>query len=238
MVNAVQPYTPQFLFNQAHRTAPTREYLYSFANWNEAPLSLDIGCGTGFITSELTSNATYAHAIGIDIDSALLSNAQANNPHNVRLNWLLSDAMALPFRSSIFSFVISHFTLMWISQSHTAISEAYRILRPKGLFTAIEPDYSGRIEGPGDQNQKQRYPITDWLIRKGANPFLGGQLPFEQHIAGFSHITFGVLAWEYHSDMATEEIQNEADLLQADGIRWEKPRFTYTPIFWTKAIKE
>ena len=234
----MQPYTPHFLFNQAHRTAPTRQYLYSLTNWNEAPLSLDLGCGTGLITLELTSNAAHAHAIGIDIDSALILDAQASNPDHARLNWLLSDATALPFRSSIFSFAISHFTLMWISESHAAISEAYRILRSKGLFTAIEPDYSGRIEGPADVTPKWHYPITDWLIQKGANPFLGGQLPSEQHIVGFSHIAYGVLAWEYHPDMAIEEIQAEADLLEAEGIRWEKPLFTYTPIFWTKAIKE
>jgi ubiquinone/menaquinone biosynthesis C-methylase UbiE len=212
--------------------------LYSLANWNEAPLSLDLGSGTGLITSELTATATYAHAIGIDIDSELLSTAHTSNPDNARLHWLLSDATALPLRSSICSFTISHFTLMWISQSHTVLTEAYRILRPRGLFTAIEPDYSGRIEGPTKINREQRYPMVEWLLKKGANPFIGGQLSSEQRNAGFTQITCGVLAWEYHPDVAKEEMQSEAELLQAEGIHWEQPLFTYTPIFWTKSRKE
>jgi ubiquinone/menaquinone biosynthesis C-methylase UbiE len=235
--NTVQPYTPHFLLNQAHRTAPTRQYLYSLANWTKAPLSLDLGCGTGHITTELASTVPYAHAIGLDIDLELLSNAQESNSGNARLHWLLSDATALPLRRSLFSFVISHFTLMWIPEHQRAVAEVFRVLRSQTLFTAIEPDYSGRIEGPTKTRKKPHYPIIDWLISKGANPFLGGKLPSELHNAGFSHVAYGVLAWEYHADTAEAEVQSEANLLRAEGIHWEQPLFTYTPIFWIKAKK-
>lgn len=236
-MNAVQPYTPNSLFNQANRTAPTRQYFYSLADSQEICLSLDIGCGTGVITPELTSFASFAHTIGLDIDPHLLVKAKDNNPDNVKLHWLLSDARALPFRSSTHSFVISHFTLMWIPEVHRVLTELHRVLKSPALFTAIEPDYSGRIEGSTNPPRNEHYPIVDWLFAKGANPFLGGQLPSKLHDAGFSEILYGILSWEYHATAAKEEIQDEAALLQADGIQWEEPLFTYTPIFWITGRK-
>jgi len=236
--NAVQPYTPLFLSNQGHRTAPTRQYLYSFADWDQAPLSLDLGCGTGFITSELTSLTAYAHAIGIDIDPELLSIAWQNNYENPRLNWLLGDASTLPIRDAVSSFIISHFSLMWIQNYSNALAEAFRVLRSQAIFSAIEPDYSGRIEGSSNTQKESLHPIIRWLITKNANPFLGGVLPSELHGAGFIQITFGVLAWEFHETAAQAEMQEEAEILHAEGIEWTQPLFTYTPIFWLKARRE
>lgn len=233
----MQPYTPYFLFNQAHRTAPTRQYLYSLADLNEVFITLDLGCGTGIITSELASFTEYTHAIGIDINPQLITKAKEHNPGNEKLHWVLCDALALPLRSSILSFVLSHFTLMWILELQQVLTEIYRILKPSALFTIIEPDYSGRIEVSTNVRKHKHFPITDWLIRKGANPFIGGKLPAELSKASFSEITYGVLSWEYHAEGAREEIQDEADLLQVEGIHWEQPLFTYTPIFWIKGRK-
>jgi ubiquinone/menaquinone biosynthesis C-methylase UbiE len=186
----------------------------------------------------LTSFTPFAHAIGLDFNPHLITKAKDNNPDNVLLHWLLSDAMALPFRSSTHSFAISHFTLMWIPEVPYVLAEVHRVLRSQALFTAIEPDYSGRIEGSNNPQRNGDYPIVDWLLAKGADPFLGGQLPSKLHNAGFSEILFGILSWEYNATTAKEEIQDEANLLQAEGIQWKVPLFTYTPIFWITGMKE
>ncbi|MFX0168882.1 MAG: class I SAM-dependent methyltransferase [Candidatus Hodarchaeota archaeon] len=233
----MQPYTPQFLFTQAHRTAPTRQYLYSLADWSKAPVSVDLGCGTGVITPELTSTDPHAHAIGIDFDSELTSQAQANNRTNPTLHLILSDATALPLRAAVVSFVLSHFTLMWIKDYKSALAEISRVLRTRAMFAAIEPDYAGRIEWSPDTKQNHCYPIIKWLRMKHANPFIGSQLSQLLHSEGFTDITFGVLAWEYHAAAAKAEIQDEAALLRAEGIQWKPPLVSYTPIFWTKALK-
>ena len=60
-------YTTHFLCDQAHRTAPSRQFFYTQVNWKTAPISLDLGCGTGVITPELTSSSR-AQAIGLDIN--------------------------------------------------------------------------------------------------------------------------------------------------------------------------
>ncbi len=228
-------YTTHFLCNQAHRTAPTRQFFYTQTNWKTAPISLDLGCGTGVITSELTFS--HAQAIGLDINPDLLTQAVMDNRPNNSVHLVLADATSLPFRSSIVSFVLSHFTLMWIHNRETALAELKRILRPGSLLAAIEPDYTGRIEIPKNAEYTSHSPIIDYLIFRGADPFIGGKLPFELQNFDFTEVQFGTLSWEYHPEAAQTEIQDEATLLQAKGIHWKQPVFTYTPIFWVIAFK-
>ncbi|MFX1492293.1 MAG: class I SAM-dependent methyltransferase [Promethearchaeota archaeon] len=228
-------YTTHFLCNQAHRTAPARQFFYTQANWKTAPISLDLGCGTGVITSELTFSR--AQAIGLDINPDLLTQAVMDNLPNNSVHHILADATSLPFRSSVASFVLSHFTLMWIHNRETALAEVKRILRPGSLLAAIEPDYTGRIEIPKDTEYTSHSPIIDYLIFRGADPFIGGKLPFELRSINLTKIQFGTLSWEYNPRAAQTEIREEVALLQGKGIHWKPPVFTYTPIFWIIAFK-
>jgi ubiquinone/menaquinone biosynthesis C-methylase UbiE len=233
----VQSYTTHFLCNQAHRTAPTRQYFYTQVDWKEAPVSIDVGCGAGVITLEIATTYSSVQAIGLDINPELLNQAAVDCLTNNSIHLILADATALPLRSSVASFVLSHFTLMWIQNRKTAIAEVNRILRPKGLLAVIEPDYSGRIEIPKDTESTSHSPIIDYLIFRGADPFIGGKLPFELHNCNFNKVQFGTLSWEYHQETAQMEIQDEVALLKSKGIHWKPPVFTYTPIFWIIAFK-
>ncbi|MFW9830853.1 MAG: class I SAM-dependent methyltransferase [Candidatus Thorarchaeota archaeon] len=233
----MQPYSPDFLCNQAQHTKPTRQYFYTKGNWNEGPVSLDLGCGTGVITPELTQAAPCAQTIGIDINPTLISQATTNLQLNPSIHLIVADANKIPFRQSIFSFVLCHFTLMWIPTRNEALIEIHRIIRPTGIFSAIEPDYSGRIEVPHQPQVASRYPIIHYLIRKKADPFIGGQLPIELPNLGFGNIEFGILSWQYNPKLTKTEIEEEATLLRESGISWILPQITYTPIFWIIASK-
>jgi SAM-dependent methyltransferase len=203
-----------------------------------APVSLDLGCGTGVITPELVTNTRNATAVGIDIDSTLLTSAVKTNSLP-SIHYVLADATALPFRSNLFTFVLDHFTLMWIKQSQKALTETHRTLFSDGVFASIEPDYAGRIEAR--RNPKGATPpsppIIKYLLRLGANPFTGSHLPITLDQCGFRGIKFGVLAWEYERTAADAEIRGEANLLKVQRIPWVRPIFTFTPIFWALALK-
>ncbi|MFX1476483.1 MAG: class I SAM-dependent methyltransferase [Promethearchaeota archaeon] len=232
------PYSSPFLSGQARRTQATRKYFYDQVPWEDAPLTLDLGCGNGTITLELALNTPYVTAIGIDIDPTLLSKAVKNSDHNA-VHYLLADATTLPFRSNLFSFTLDHFTLMWIEKYRLALKEAYRTLRTGGLFASIEPDYNGRIEAPLRLSDTKPLapPIIEYLHNLGANPYLGSQLPLALNKEGYKRIRFGVLAWEFNKPAAQKEIRGEANLLKAHGIPWTPPRFTFTPIFWVLGEK-
>lgn len=233
MHSLAQPYSPHFLCDQAQRTQATRSFIYNQVRWDAAPLTLDLGCGSGAITSELAARTHHTTAIGIDINPLLLSSAIQNKSHPA-VHYLLADATAMPFRSNLFSFILDHFTLMWIQRYQHALEESYRVLHTGGKFASIEPDYSGRIEAPliPSNTSSPIPPIIKYLTTVGAHPYLGSQLPRALDQAGYKGICFGVLAWEYCKQAAQQEIRGEANLLTAHKLPWELPHFTFTPIFW------
>lgn len=236
----VHTYAPNFLSDQAHRTTPTRQFFYQQAKWESAPLCIDLGCGTGAITPELADYVPHAHTIGLDIDPFLLSTALQSNKQSSSLHFLLADATNLPLRSSITTFVLSHFTLMWIPNRAKALTEVYRILRKSGIIAALEPNYAGRIEIPRSPIKKPTrgsFPIIHFLRKVGADPFTGGWLSTELEDIGYRRIRIGVLTWEFHARGSQDEIKGEAELLREHGFEWDLPKFTYTPIWWHIAEK-
>lgn len=237
----MQPYTSTFLKEQSQRTAPTRQFFYQHSKWNEAPICIDIGCGTGDITPEFTNEAPGVTAIGLDIDPILLSKAVQMHSKHSALHFLLADATSLPLRKSIASFCLSHFTMMWIIDRVQALKEIRYVLRPKGVFASIEPDYAERIEIPEGRTKPlpdATYPIIEALQKLGADPYTGSHLPSELEKLGFQDIRSGVLSWQFDADAMKAEIASEADLLEELGIQWVVPKFIYTPIWWIVATSE
>ena len=134
----------------------------------------------------------------------------------------------------------SYYALMWVSDHQKAIEEIYRILSPQGLVAALEPDYLGRIEVSRTTARPyppSTYPIIQYLLSEGANPYLGSQLPSALSNFHFQNIQFGVLTWQYDSETAISEIDSEAKILQFHDIKWSKPALTYTPIWWIIGVK-
>ncbi len=236
----MQPYTPKFLYNQAHRTAPTRQFFYQQMSLKDAPICLDIGCGAGVITPEISENLPCSTVIGFDIDQSLLQYAITKHSNRQALHYIFADATALPFRTNVGDFAFSHFTLMWIPNRNQALNEIHKTLSARGILACIEPDYSGRIEiyESGTLGKaKPPFPIAIALTRLGADPYTGGQLPGELTNLNFCFVRFGVLSWMFDPKGIEVEIQSEAILLQEKGIEWVLPTFIYTPIFWIFATK-
>jgi SAM-dependent methyltransferase len=234
----VQPYTTSFLKAQAQRTAPTRQFFYQHIKWKQAPICIDIGCGSGVITPEFTNEASGVTAIGLDIDPILLSKAVRTHSQKSSLHYLLANANSLPLRESIASFCLTHFTMMWILDRIQVLKEIRQILRPKGVFAAIEPDYAGRIEileGRTDPLPDSTYPIIKALQNLGADPYTGSHLPSELEKLGFQDIRSGVLSRQFDDDTMKAEITDEAALLEEQGFQWIVPKFIYTPIWWILA---
>ncbi|MFX1566286.1 MAG: class I SAM-dependent methyltransferase [Promethearchaeota archaeon] len=236
----MQPYTPEFLCDQANRTAPTRQFFYQQIRWTNAPICLDVGCGAGHITPEMANSISHSTVIGFDIDQELIHIAISSSNDNQNIHYLLADATTLPFKTTIVNFAISHFTLMWIPERLKALEELQEVLSSQGTLACIEPDYAGRIEiyEPGaGSTPKPPYPIVTTLTRLGADPFTGGRLPGELLQLMFKAIRFGILSWNFDPQAIRAEIQSEAVMLQEKGVEWVLPEIIYTPIFWILALK-
>ena len=90
---------------------------------------LDIGCGDGKLARLLAGSDV--RWVGIDLTPAMLARAPAPK--------VRGDAARLPFRSGVFGAAAALYVLYRLREPRVAIEEAYRVLRPGGLFAAAAP---------------------------------------------------------------------------------------------------
>ncbi|CAN5681815.1 class I SAM-dependent methyltransferase [soil metagenome] len=94
---------------------------------------LDVGCGTGRLTSEIQKRQGGAVTIGIDRSVAMLRTARQHFASTV--TFAQADGTALPF-GSVFDAVFSTATFHWIKNHDRLFSEIHRILKPGGRLVS------------------------------------------------------------------------------------------------------
>jgi trans-aconitate 2-methyltransferase len=97
---------------------------------------LDIGCGTGRITSEIAARAGRGRVIGVDRSAAMLETAaQWLREHGPGVRLIRADGAALPFRSAV-DVVFSGATFHWIHDHAALFRSIVTALKPGGRLVA------------------------------------------------------------------------------------------------------
>ena len=91
---------------------------------------LDLGCGTGHLTSQIAESG--AEVVGIDSSEDMVRVASENYP-NIRFE--VADARSLPFEGK-FDAVFSNAVLHWVRPPEAVVESVRRALRPGGRFVA------------------------------------------------------------------------------------------------------
>lgn len=93
---------------------------------------LDLGCGTGYITSQLLPLYPKAEYHLLDLSSAMLAKTQQKSL-SVDVQIIQADAENLPYANQIFDLVIANQLLPWCDVTKV-LTEVRRVLRLGGVF--------------------------------------------------------------------------------------------------------
>ena len=93
---------------------------------------VDLGCGTGFLTSELVARANYQHLIALDIAHAMLKTTQGKLDSKDAIDYVCADAEFLPFVSQSVDYLFSNLALQWCHNLTDVFSDIKRVLKSEG----------------------------------------------------------------------------------------------------------
>ncbi|WP_299847514.1 bifunctional demethylmenaquinone methyltransferase/2-methoxy-6-polyprenyl-1,4-benzoquinol methylase UbiE [uncultured Roseovarius sp.] len=102
---------------------------------------LDVAGGTGDISFRFLKRAGSGHATVLDLTEPMLvegrKRAEAEQL-GASLDWVVGDAMALPFENNSFDVYTISFGIRNVTRPADALAEAYRVLRPGGRLMVLE----------------------------------------------------------------------------------------------------
>jgi ubiquinone/menaquinone biosynthesis C-methylase UbiE len=103
---------------------------------------LDVGCGTGEITSRLAAMFPDARVTGVDIIEAHLELARDRYAgFGQRVTFEVGDAFALPFGDGVFDLVVCRHVLQAVPEAPRVLAELVRVCKPGGYLHVIAEDY-------------------------------------------------------------------------------------------------
>jgi demethylmenaquinone methyltransferase/2-methoxy-6-polyprenyl-1,4-benzoquinol methylase len=102
---------------------------------------LDVAGGTGDVAFRFLKRAKVGHATVLDLTEPMLiegrKRAEAAQLED-SLDWIVGDAMALPFEDNTFDVYTISFGIRNVTRPQEALAEAYRVLKPGGRLMVLE----------------------------------------------------------------------------------------------------
>ncbi len=102
---------------------------------------LDVAGGTGDVAFRFLKRAKVGQATVLDLTEPMLiegrKRAEAAQLED-SLDWIVGDAMALPFEDNTFDVYTISFGIRNVTRPQEALAEAYRVLKPGGRLMVLE----------------------------------------------------------------------------------------------------
>jgi trans-aconitate methyltransferase len=106
---------------------------------------LDVGCGTGALTTSIVARAAPARVVAIDRSPAFVATARARLD-DPRVAFLVGDAMALPATGEPVDAVVSGLLLNFLPDPQAAVAGWLAAIRPGGTVAAYVWDYADGMQ--------------------------------------------------------------------------------------------
>lgn len=106
---------------------------------------LDVGCGTGALTSAVLDLANPSSIVGIDPSAAFIAAARSSIDDD-RATFEIADAQAIPLEDQSIDRLVSGLCLNFVPEPATALAEMARVTRPGGAVAVYVWDYAGGMQ--------------------------------------------------------------------------------------------
>ncbi len=131
-----------FMGRWSRRLAPV---FVEFADLASAESVLDVGSGTGALTSAVLATSEPRQVVGVDPSAAYVHYARTRTADN-RATFEVGDGQQLRFADASFDATISLLVINFIPNPDKALSEMIRVTRPRGVVAAAVWDYDQGME--------------------------------------------------------------------------------------------
>jgi ubiquinone/menaquinone biosynthesis C-methylase UbiE len=126
----------------------SRQVAPVFIKWLDLPPGarwIDIGCGTGVLTSTILATCGPSEVVGIDSSDTFLRSASAA-VLDARVSFMQGDAQAVPQPDHRFDAAVSGLVLNFVPDKNAAVREMARVVRPGGTVALYVWDYAGHMQ--------------------------------------------------------------------------------------------
>jgi SAM-dependent methyltransferase len=126
----------------------SRAIAVDFVDWLEPAAGLawlDLGCGTGALTTAILAGADPASVVGVDPSPEFVAHARAATG-DARAEFVTGDALAIPLGAGVVDLVVSGLVFNFIPDPAAALRECLRVARPGATIAAYVWDYAEGME--------------------------------------------------------------------------------------------
>ena len=119
---------------------------------------LDVGCGLGDAILALAADlGVEGEVVGVDASAEMIAGARSRAyAARCRMRFVVGDACTLDEPDDSFDVVRSERTLQWLTNPQAAVAEMTRVLRPGGLVSLVDTDWSTFEIDVGDDDLATR----------------------------------------------------------------------------------
>ena len=134
-------------------------------DWERSRLSLrpgqcllDVGCGLGDAALSLAEDlGARGEVVGVDASAAMIAGARGRaEGAKCRVRFAVGNALALAAPTGRFDVVRSERCLQWLTDPEAAVVEMARVVRPGGLVSLLDTDWSTFAIDVGDVELSRR----------------------------------------------------------------------------------
>lgn len=106
---------------------------------------IDVGCGTGVLTSTILDRCEPAEVVGVDSSETFLNSARAALPHQ-HTSFIQGDAQAIAQPDDSFDAAVSGLVLNFVPDKEAAVREMARVAKRGGTVGLYVWDYAGHMQ--------------------------------------------------------------------------------------------